>query len=99
MSPFVRRELFESVTWAAILAVPISVLGGFFSMGLAHSSSVVLLLFFWPALLVLMSQKYFGDAYGLSEGLFLGILLCAQLVGYFIMVLLVRSLIRVFRRA
>jgi hypothetical protein len=98
MSLVVRRELFESATWAAILAVPISIFGGVFSMGLAHSSSVVPLLFFWPALLVLMSQEYFGDRYGLSEGLFLGILLSVQLVGYFVMVFLFRCLIRTFRR-
>ena len=97
MSLTMRRELFESATWAAILAVPISIFGAVFSMGLAHSSSVVPLFFFWPALLVLGSQELFGDRYGLSEGLFIGIVLCAQLVGYFVMVFLFRYLIRTFR--
>jgi hypothetical protein len=67
-------------------------------MGIAHSSSMFPLLFYWPVYLVSVAEDHFQVLKGASEGSFAVLFLGAQFIGYFVMVLLFRCVLRVFRR-
>ncbi len=85
-----------SAVWAAGLSIPISLLGAAVSFGLAHSDGLVMWVtsvLFFPFLVF----SVFADTYLPKEmpGFIFGLLaLLSQFLGYFLAILLIRTLYR-----
>jgi hypothetical protein len=94
------RELFKCALWALVISLPISLLGAAVSMALAHSTGLVFILtniLFSPVLLFsVIVDTYFKET--INDITFNVLALLFQFLGYFLVVVTVRTLYRRIRQ-